>query len=185
MQITTSVGSVLSQDSDGSLRGSAVRELVVRPDGALVIDGELEVHSSASGLELVSRRIAPVPTQSDRHSSGITSDDSDAEPVLKPQVDKVYSSAEVAKFFGKSTQWLYWGMRTKDPKGNPVEPVFVYEDGTPIVSTHQVGKGKRRRFELPAIEEMAYACYRRGNLKENDLKKVLDKIAAARADQLT
>lgn len=99
------------------------------------------------------------------------------------ELEKVYSSSEVAAFFDKSTQWLYWGMRDKDAQGNPVQPVFVYEDGTPIEPTHQVGKGRRRRYKLPEITEMAYACYRRGNLKEDGLKRVLGRIEAAKRGQ--
>jgi hypothetical protein len=99
-------------------------------------------------------------------------------------VEKFYSSAEVAKhFFKKSTQWLYWGMRTEDAEGNPIAPVFVYPDGS-LIEPLQIGKGKRRRYTLPVIKEMAYACYRRGNLKEPEFKQVLSRIEAASRDEL-
>ncbi|QDH91780.1 hypothetical protein SEA_PHRAPPUCCINO_105 [Mycobacterium phage Phrappuccino] len=100
------------------------------------------------------------------------------------KLEKTYSSEEVAKkFFGKSTQWLYWGMRDKDAEGNAITPVFVYEDGTPI-EPKKIGKGQRRRYTLPIIKEMAAACYRRGNLKEPELRKVFAKIEAAEKDEL-
>jgi hypothetical protein len=97
--------------------------------------------------------------------------------------EKFYSSKEVATFFGKSTQWLYWGMKTKDADGNPVDPIFLYPDGTPI-EPMKIGKGERRRYTLPIIREMAYSCYRRGNLKEDELKIVLARIKQAEKDKL-
>jgi hypothetical protein len=105
-------------------------------------------------------------------------------PSTDGSVEKFYSSAEVAKhFFKKSTQWLYWGMRTEDPEGNPITPVFVYPDGT-LIEPLQIGKGKRRRYTLPVIKEMAQACYRRGNLKEPEFRQVLARIEAAYRDEL-
>lgn len=104
------------------------------------------------------------------------------------RLEKSYSSKEVAtQFFGKSTQWLYWGMRDEDPDGNPIEPVFSYPDGTPIEPI-KIGKGQRRRYTLPIIKEMAAACYRRGNLKEEGHweaigKKGNTKVSARGASQ--
>jgi len=106
-----------------------------------------------------------------------------APPLSSERVEKSYSSAEVVEFFNKSKQWLYWGMRTKDAAGNTVTPVFVYRDGTPIEPIF-IGKGKRRRYTLPIIREMALSCYRRGNLKEPELRKVLAKITAAERDEI-
>lgn len=108
-----------------------------------------------------------------------------AQPEAPLRAEKFYSSSEVAKhFFGKSTQWLYWGYRDKDSAGNEVTPVFVYEDGS-LIQPITIGKGKRRRYTLAIIQEMALACYRRGNLKEAELREVLGKIAAAEKDELT
>ena len=84
-------------------------------------------------------------------------------------VERFYSTSEAAKFFGKSTQWLYWGMRNN---------IFTYENGSPIVP-HQIGKGGRRRFTLHVITEIALSCRRRGNLKESDLKDILIRVARA------
>ena len=84
-------------------------------------------------------------------------------------VQKVYSTSEAAKFFGKSNQWLYWGMRNsifKQPDGDRIEP-------------ERIGKGGRRRFTLPVIRDIALSCYRRGNLKEPELKDIMVKIARA------
>ncbi len=103
---------------------------------------------------------------------------------LSDGVEKTYSTDDVAKhFFGKSTQWLYWGLKKKNAKGEPIQPVFVYKDGTPI-EAQKIGKGNRARYTLPIIREMAYSCYRRGNLKEDELRAVLARIHEAEEDVL-
>jgi hypothetical protein len=84
-------------------------------------------------------------------------------------VQRVYSTSEAAKFFGKSNQWLYWGMRNT---------IFTQPDGTRI-EPERIGKGGRRRFTLPVIRDIALSCYRRGNLKEPELKDIMVKIARA------
>ena len=94
-------------------------------------------------------------------------------------VDKVYNTEDAAAFFpgkcgrdgkSKTDQWMYWGLRNK---------IFLYADGRPIEPI-QIGKGKRRRFTLPIIEEIALSCYRRGNLKEEELKEVFRRILIAK-----
>jgi hypothetical protein len=94
-------------------------------------------------------------------------------------MDKVYNTEDAAAFFpgksgkdgqSKSDQWMYWGLRNK---------IFIYANGTPI-EPKQIGKGKRRRFTLPIIEEIALSCYRRGNLKEDELKEVFRRILLAK-----
>lgn len=84
-------------------------------------------------------------------------------------VEKVYSTSEAAQFFGKSNQWLYWGMRNN---------IFTQPDGTRI-EPERIGKGGRRRFTLPVIRDIALSCYRRGNLKEPELKEIMVRIARA------
>jgi hypothetical protein len=89
---------------------------------------------------------------------------------LMEEREKYFSTAEAAGFFNKSNQWLYWGMRNEiflDPEGKPIEPL-------------RVGKGRRRRFNLEIIEQIALACHRRGNLSEDDLRVVLRKILIAK-----
>lgn len=101
-------------------------------------------------------------------------DISDEDLLIGAGVEQVYSTNDVADFFDRSNQWLYWGLRDKDANGNPITPVFTYEDGTPIIP-ERVGDPElgRRRFTLTIIKEIARSSYRRGNLKEDDLKKVL------------
>lgn len=92
-------------------------------------------------------------------------------------IQKYYSTEEAAQFFpgnsgkngkSKTDQWVYWGYRTK---------IFIYPDGR-IIEPHRVGK--RMRFTLPIIFEMAMSCHRRGILKEEGLKEVLRRILIAR-----
>lgn len=119
---------------------------------------------------------APEPVAAEPVSEPTPEPVAAAEPVVEADddellagVEKVYSTAEAAEFFGKSNQWLYWGLRNNifvDVNGQTIEP-------------HRIGKGKRRRFTLPIIREIALACYRRGNLKEDELKAILRKILLA------
>lgn len=96
-------------------------------------------------------------------------------PVDRPGVagwaEKSYGSAEVARFLGKSVRWLQGALRSG---------VFTHPDGSPIEPV-RVGRGRRRRFTLPVLEDMARACYRQGVIGENEL---LDLLAVlAREDQ--
>jgi hypothetical protein len=83
--------------------------------------------------------------------------------------EKFYSTADVARFFGKSVQWVYWAMRTG---------VFIQPDGTPIEPI-RVGRNGRRRFTLPVLRDMARSCYRRGIVSEEELLDLLAVLARA------
>jgi hypothetical protein len=91
------------------------------------------------------------------------------EDALLDGVKKVYSTSRAAAFFGRSNQWLYWGLR---------EGHFTYKDGSPILPEREGPMGKRR-FTLPLIREIALSCYRRGNLTEDDLQVIMEKILLA------
>lgn len=91
--------------------------------------------------------------------------DEPAEPTAVGE--KYYSTAEVARFFGKSNQWVYWAMRTG---------VFTDKDGTRIEPI-RIGKNGRRRFTLPVLRAMARACYRRGIVSEDELLDLLAVLA--------
>lgn len=95
--------------------------------------------------------------------------------MLLAGVEKVYSTSRAAEFFGRSTQWMYWGLRI-DVRTN--EPPFTYKDGTPILP-ERVGTMGKRRFTLPIIKEIALCCYRRGNLKEEELEEIMARILLA------
>lgn len=97
------------------------------------------------------------------------------EDALSEGTEKVYSTSKVASFFGRSNQWVYWGLRPDPTTG---EQVFTYRDGTPI-RPERVGKGGRRRFTLPIIREIALSCYRRGQITEEELRAIMAKILLA------
>jgi hypothetical protein len=86
--------------------------------------------------------------------------------------EKFYSTADVARFFGKSVQWVYWGMRTG---------VFIQPDGTPIEPI-RVGRNGRRRFTLSVLRDMARSCYRRGIVSEEELLDLLAVLARAEGE---
>lgn len=87
--------------------------------------------------------------------------------------ERYYSTGEVARFFGKSAQWVYWAMRTG---------VFVRPDGTRI-EPMRIGKSGRRRFTVPVLREMARACYRRGIVSEDELLDLLAVLSREGGDE--
>jgi hypothetical protein len=89
--------------------------------------------------------------------------------VLLMGVEKVYSTSEAARFFGRSNQWLYYCLRHE---------VFTYKDGRAIQPERVAPLGKRR-FTLPIIREIALSCHRRGNLRIEDLHVIMAKILLA------
>lgn len=97
------------------------------------------------------------------------------EESLLEGVEKVFSTSKTAEFFGRSTQWMYWGLRP-DPRTK--EHPFSYKDGTPILP-ERVGAMGKRRFTLPIIKEIALCCYRRGSFSEEELQAIMEKILLA------
>lgn len=83
--------------------------------------------------------------------------------------EKYFSTGQVAKIFGKSAQWVYWGMR---------DQIFTYPNGS-VIQPNRLGKNGRRRFTIPIVREMARSCYRRGTLGEEGLKDILAALARA------
>ena len=72
--------------------------------------------------------------------------------------EKHYSTGEVARFFGKSVQWVHAALRNND---------FVRDDGS-IIEPVRIGKAQRRRFSLTDLDEMLRSCYRRGLVSEDE-----------------
>lgn len=135
------------------------------PDGGgeleRVSDYELETPTSADVRAEIQRkwdefRVRAIEQHFDRES-------------LLDGVEKVYSTSKAAAFFGRSNQWMYWGLRNG---------IFTYKDGSPILP-ERIGKGGRRRFTLPIIREIALSCYRRGNLSEEELQAIMAQILLA------
>ncbi|WP_458683181.1 DUF7229 domain-containing protein [Prescottella equi] len=83
---------------------------------------------------------------------------------------KTYSTAEVARFFGKTDQWVYWVLREGVTRA----------DGS-LIEPERVGKSNRRRFTRSVIEEIAVALYRRGTLGRDGACRVIANLDAAEA----
>ena len=77
-----------------------------------------------------------------------------------------FGTADVARLFRKSQNWVRWALRNN---------VFIRKDGTPIEPV-RLGKSSRRRFTVPLLHDMAKAAYRRGVLDEVELEAVLDEL---------
>ena len=93
-----------------------------------------------------------------------------ARPVQpKTEGEPTYGTAAVARFFGRSMRWLYYGMRLQ---------YFTYPDGSPI-ETLRDPKSGYHRFTVPMLRDMAQACYRRGILIEREYLDLLAVLARA------
>lgn len=86
-------------------------------------------------------------------------------------ITPVYSTSEAAEFFGKSNQWLYWGMREKK---------FIDDDGN-VIEPERIGDPKRgrRRFTPEVLRKMLIATYKRGNLSEEEFRLFLRRVQIA------
>ena len=91
-------------------------------------------------------------------------------PTVSAEADMTYfGTADVAKLFRKSQNWVRWALRNN---------IFIRRDGTPIEPV-RLGKSSRRRFTVPLLHDMAKAAYRRGVLDEVELEAVLDELTRA------
>ncbi len=81
---------------------------------------------------------------------------------------KTYSTAEVARFFGKTDQWVHWLLREG-----------VYRADGSRIEPERVGKGRRKRFTRPLIESIVVALCHRGTLGREGACRVLAGLDAA------
>jgi hypothetical protein len=93
-----------------------------------------------------------------------------------PGVKRWYSPLDTAKFFGRTSTWIYNRLDKK---------LFTYEDGTPIdVKTVGSGPRPRMRFDLETIKAMAESCYRDGILGGlNELEVIYERVARSEAGE--
>lgn len=98
-----------------------------------------------------------------------------SDEALTHGTEKAYSTSQTAAFFGRSPQWIYWGLHPDPETG---EQVFTYKDGSPIIP-ERAGNGGWRRFTLPIIREIALSHFRRGNLTEQELQEIMAKVLLA------
>lgn len=152
------------------------RELASSPTmgGFSAVDHALraEVHA-VDDLDQTVLAAVGVTTLGTEIERALTAADEVAERSVEQNVvdEKIYSTAEVAKLFGKSTQWCYWAMRNN---------MFTRPDGT-VIEPIQLGQGRKRRFTIPMLRDIARSWYRRGNLSENELGEILAVLSQAEA----
>jgi len=85
---------------------------------------------------------------------------------------KTFRTSFVARLFGKSTQWVYWGER---------EEVFAREDGTLIIprrTTPPRAKAGYRSYTIDDLRDIADALRRRGLIDTDEYLEVMGKIAS-------
>lgn len=86
---------------------------------------------------------------------------------LMAGVERWYSAAETARFFGRTNQWIYDRIANKK---------FVYTDGTAIEPVLMEGN---MRFTTELIREIALSMYRRGTVKRPELILILRRVQQA------
>lgn len=98
----------------------------------------------------------------------------DSELLAEAGIEPVVSTAEAAEYFDRTSQWIYWGLKPHEKTG---KAVFVWSDGSNIVP-ERVGDPEegRRRFTTPILRAILKACYQRGNITDDELKKIIRRI---------
>lgn len=90
-------------------------------------------------------------------------------------VKRWFSARETAKFFGRSSTWIY----------NRIDKnLFTDEKGIPL-EFKTVGEGPRprMRFDLEVIREMALSCYRDGIVGIDELKVIYRRLAESEFEE--
>jgi hypothetical protein len=157
-----------TQDGGFSEIDFALRAEVRAVDGldcaALAVSGAATL---AEEIEQALRR-----TDSPRRTSSIAPPDQQGAARKSDAGERFYGTGDVAKFFGKSVQWVYRGLRTN---------VFTRADGSPIEPIRTAGNRGKRGFTVPMLRDIARSCYRRGTLGEGEYLDLL--VVLARAEQ--
>lgn len=78
-----------------------------------------------------------------------------------------FSTAEAARFFGRSAGWMSRCLR---------DGMFTYPDGAPI---QVLRVGGRLRFTQSVLRDIAQCCHRRGTLSRRQTDQVLARLARA------
>lgn len=93
------------------------------------------------------------------------------ETALVAGFERWYSAAETARFFNRTSAWIYDRLSKEK---------FKYEDGSPIKPRLEGdGPKPRMRFNATIIQEMALSCYRSGTVKWLEFNVILGRLAKA------
>ena len=106
-------------------------------------------------------------------------------------IERVYNTEEAAQFFGKSPQWMYWAMRSRDDGSggwfyyaldDPDHPPLDPENPEPRpIEPERHGKKGIRRFNLEVIQNMAVSLYQKGGMRSIDqLQEVVRRVQLAK-----
>lgn len=93
--------------------------------------------------------------------------------MLVAGIERWYSAAETARFFGRTNQWIYERLRNEK---------FRYKDGTPIRGV--TAENGWARFNLDIIREIALSCYRSGTVKRPELEVILSRLQQAEVGEV-
>lgn len=110
-------------------------------------------------------------------------------------IERWYSAAETARFFGRTNQWIYDRLRKEKFRyrdGTFIKPIQFSEKVTFIKKDPETGEKEEvteerlgpYRFTLPLILEIAQSCYRDGTVKMNELKVIRRRVAEAEFEEI-
>jgi hypothetical protein len=110
-------------------------------------------------------------------------------------IERWYSASETARFFGRTTQWIYDRLRKEKFRyrdGTPIKPIQFSEMVTVTKTDPETGIDEKvteehlgpYRFTLPLILEVAQSCYRDGTVKLPELKIIRRRVAEAEFEEI-
>lgn len=97
----------------------------------------------------------------------MTVSDEDLVDQILAKVERTYSTKEAVAFLNRSEPWMYWVLE---------QGTMVREDGTEIVPEKI---GKKMRFSLKTLKDIAACQYRRGNYTDEEMTLVTRRIKVA------
>lgn len=165
-------GTPVYVDPDWDSPQSLTKALEAVSDEAVKAPSRAETearHWAAEQAEKIRQRLAELEVAHKYAEELMTMSDA----ALLTGVERWYSAPEAARFFSRSSQWIY--DRLKKHK-------FRYTDGTEIIPIYDGDPDvvrPRARFNLELIREMALSCYRSGTVKYPELQVIFRRVAQA------
>lgn len=99
----------------------------------------------------------------------MTVSDEDVLDQILSRVERTYSTKETVDFLSRSEPWMYWVLQ---------QGTMVREDGSAILPSN-LPSGKKMRFSLRDIKDIATCQYKRGNYTDEEMQTVSRRIAIA------
>jgi hypothetical protein len=134
--------------------------------GYSAIDAALrEEVKAVNDLDIAALAAAGSPTLTAEIEANLARRAGQSERVCRGE--RIYSTREAAGLLGQPVTWITWALR-KD--------FFTYADDSPIEPL-RVGRGRRRRFTVGMLKEMAKSCHRHGVLNQRECERVLAELS--------